>query len=168
MPPQVHNIAPQRGLQVRHQQRGGNPFPADITQCQSEFVHTEGQKIVIVAADGSSRQAYSGQLHARHFGSFVWEKPFLHLLGDFEFTLEPFLLNPFFYKVLHIFRHLIEGCGKRAQLIFRPHDNPMTEIAPFHKLGPAIQAVDGVCDGLGQQYPNENRCNLHDQEENNN
>src|SRR5215471_18876852 len=48
-------LAAQVGLQIGHQQRGGNSLPGDIGDHKAKAVGTELEEVVVVSADGASR-----------------------------------------------------------------------------------------------------------------
>ena len=78
-------LAAQIGLQVGHEQRGGDAFAGDVADDEAEAVGAEVEKIVIIAADGARGITVTGIVQRLDRRADLREKTALNFVGDFEF-----------------------------------------------------------------------------------
>src|SRR6266436_7084053 len=74
------------GLQVGHQERGGDSFAGDVCDDEAEAVLAEVEEVVIVAADLASLDADAAVFESGERREGLREQTRLHVLGDFEFV----------------------------------------------------------------------------------
>ena len=78
-------LATQVGLQVGHEQGGGDALAGDVADDEAELVLAEIEKIVVVASDLAGREAQAGVFEGLGLGMDLGEQAGLDLLGDFQF-----------------------------------------------------------------------------------
>src|SRR6266481_755703 len=78
--------AAQIGLQVGHQERGGDSFAGDVGDDEAEAALAEVEEVVIVAADLASLNADARVFESGERRQGLREQTRLHVLGDFEFV----------------------------------------------------------------------------------
>ena len=78
-------LAAEIGLEIGHEQRGGDAFAGNITDHESESVAAETEKVVIVAADLASLMANTGVIERGELRKSLGKQARLDLLGDFDF-----------------------------------------------------------------------------------
>ena len=77
-------LAAEVGLEVRHEQRGGDAFAGDVADDEAEAVVAEGEEVVVVAADVTGLDAEAGVVEGLERGQRLGEELGLDLLGDLE------------------------------------------------------------------------------------
>ncbi len=80
------------GMDRRHQQRGGDAFPADVAHCYPQLVRSGEQKVIVVAAHDASRTADAVDFQSRHAKRSSGKKLLLDLMRDFQFALQALFL----------------------------------------------------------------------------
>ena len=78
-------MATKIGLQIGHEQRGGDAFAGNVADDQAKTIRAEIEKIVVIAADGASRVTMAGIVQPANRGTPLREKTALDFVGDFEF-----------------------------------------------------------------------------------
>src|SRR5271169_5583547 len=78
-------LAAQIGLQVGHEERGGDAFAGNIADDESEAVGAEVEEIIIIAADGPRGITVAGIVECSNRGPDLRKKTALDFVGDFEF-----------------------------------------------------------------------------------
>jgi hypothetical protein len=78
-------LAAQIGLKIGHQESGGDAFPGDVADDETDTLAAEIQEVIIIATDFASLDA-----QASIFEGFEWrlrlgEEPGLDLFGNFDF-----------------------------------------------------------------------------------
>lgn len=76
----------QVGLQVGHQERGGDAFAGDVGDHKAETVLAEVEKVVVIAADLAGLNADAGVFQSGERRQSLREEAGLDVLGDFEFV----------------------------------------------------------------------------------
>src|SRR3954452_5336387 len=71
----IRRLAPQVGLQIRHQQRRRDSLSRYISNHQSESLFPQGEKIEVVSADLARLHASSGIFKSLHLGMDLWKQP---------------------------------------------------------------------------------------------
>src|SRR6267143_6995301 len=82
------HLAAERSLKAGHQEGGGDSFPGNVRDGDSDMRRAELDEIVIVAADGTSRFADGFDLHAGHRGQGAGKELVLNFAGDGNLILE--------------------------------------------------------------------------------
>jgi hypothetical protein len=78
-------LAAQIGLQVGHEQRGGDAFAGNVADDEAEAVGAEVEKVVIIAADGARGITVTGIVERLNWRADLRKKTALNFVGDFEF-----------------------------------------------------------------------------------
>lgn len=78
-------LAAEIGLQIGHQQRGGDPFAGNVADDETEPAGAEIEEIVIIAADGARGKAVAGIVERGNWRTDLRKKAALNFVGDFEF-----------------------------------------------------------------------------------
>jgi hypothetical protein len=78
-------LAAQIGLQVGHEQRGGDAFAGDVADDKPEAVRAEVEKIVVITAYGARRETVAGVVQRGNRRTELRKKAALYFVGDFEF-----------------------------------------------------------------------------------
>ncbi len=78
-------LAAEIGLQIGHEESGGDAFAGDVADDQAETIGAEIEEVVIVAADGARGVAAAAIVEGRDRRTELGEKAALHFAGDFEF-----------------------------------------------------------------------------------
>ena len=81
----IDALAAEIGLDVGHQQGGGDSLPRDVAGNEGNAFGAEVEEIVIIAADGTGLHANPGVVQSRDGRQALGEKTSLDLLRDFEF-----------------------------------------------------------------------------------
>ncbi len=79
-------LAPQAGLQIRHQQSCGDSLAGNIADDQAQPLRPEIQEIEIIASHLARLQADACVFHGFQLGLNLRKQPRLHLLGYFQFV----------------------------------------------------------------------------------
>ncbi len=66
-------LAAQVGLQVRHEQRGGDAFSCDVADDEAEALVAQGEKVVVIAADVTGLDAEAGVVEGLERGLALGE-----------------------------------------------------------------------------------------------
>ena len=112
-----HAICAHRGVNCRHQQGCGNPFPADVSGRQNQLLSIQGQKVIVVAAHSACWPAESVHLQRLELRHFFREQLSLDFLRDHQFVLEPLFLFLLEDQPLDGSRHGVERIGQQRKLI---------------------------------------------------
>ena len=78
-------LAAEIGLQIGHEERGGNSLPGDVADDETETIGAEVEEVVIVAADSARRAAVTRIIETADWRTKLWEKAALDFVGDFQF-----------------------------------------------------------------------------------
>ena len=78
-------LAAEIGLQVGHEQRGGDAFAGDVADDQAEAVGPEVEEVVVIAAYGARGEAAAAIVERLDGWTELGEKAALDFVGDFEF-----------------------------------------------------------------------------------
>jgi len=78
-------LAAKIGLQVGHQQSGGDAFAGDVADDQAKPVLAEIEEVEIISSNFAGGMAQAGVFEGFGLGMDLWEQARLHLLGDFHF-----------------------------------------------------------------------------------
>src|SRR5467141_252709 len=78
-------LAAEIGLQIGHQESGGDSFSGNVADDEAEPLLAEIQEVVIIAADFESLDADSRVFQGLERRECLREEPGLHLFGNFEF-----------------------------------------------------------------------------------
>jgi len=78
-------LAAEIGLEIGHEQRGGDAFAGDVADDKAETIVAEAEEVVIIAADLACLMADSGVIERGKFGKILREEAGLDLRGDFDF-----------------------------------------------------------------------------------
>ncbi len=78
--------AAQVGLQVGHQERGGDAFAGDVCNHKAETILAEVEKVVIIATDLAGLDADTGVFQSVERRQSLREEAGLDVFGDFEFV----------------------------------------------------------------------------------
>lgn len=93
-------LAAKIGLQIGHEQGGGDALAGNIADDEAEAVVAEAEKVVVVAADLAGLMANSSVIEGAELGEVLREEPRLNAGGDFNFLggpalgFEAFLMGP--------------------------------------------------------------------------
>ena len=82
-------LAAEIGLQIGHEESGGDAFAGNVTDDQAEAVGAEVEKVVIVAADGACGKAAAAIVEGVDGRTELGEKAALDFIGDFKFLDGP-------------------------------------------------------------------------------
>jgi hypothetical protein len=77
-------LAAEVGLEIGHQEGGGDALASDVTDDETEALVTEGEEVVVVAADVAGLDADAGVVEGVEWGKGLGEEAGLDLLGDLE------------------------------------------------------------------------------------
>src|SRR5271170_1038295 len=77
-------LAPQVGLKIGHEKRGGDSLPGDIADQQSQALLPKSQKIVVVAADMAGLDTNARVIETRQSRKRLREESGLHLLCNIQ------------------------------------------------------------------------------------
>src|SRR4029077_5458368 len=77
-------LAAQIGLQIRHQESGGQSLSRYIRNDKAETIRAEAQKVVVIPAYGARGNASSCIFERFELGQGLWKEAVLHLRGDGE------------------------------------------------------------------------------------
>ena len=72
------------GLQIGHEERGGDAFSGDVADDEREAVAAEIEEVVVVSADVAGLDADAGVVEGLEHGQGLGEELGLDLLGDLE------------------------------------------------------------------------------------
>src|SRR6266852_3294796 len=78
-------LAAQIGLQVGHQESGGDSFPGDVADDEAEALLAEIEEVVVIAADFAGLDADAGVFEGLERRLGLREEAGLDLFGDFDF-----------------------------------------------------------------------------------
>src|SRR5229473_3913363 len=78
-------LAAQIGLKIGHQESGGDTFPGDVADDETDTLAAEIQEVVIIATDFASLDAQAGIFEGFEWRLRLGEEPGLDLFGDFDF-----------------------------------------------------------------------------------
>ena len=78
-------LAAEIGLQIGHEQSGGDAFAGNVADDEAEAIGAEVEEIVIVAADGARGKAVAGIVERADGRTELREEAALDFVGDFEF-----------------------------------------------------------------------------------
>ena len=78
-------LAAEIGLQIRHEESGGDAFTGNVGDHQAEAAGAEVEKVVIVAADGACREAAAAIVEGVDRRAQLGKKAALDFVGDFQF-----------------------------------------------------------------------------------
>ncbi len=78
-------LAAEIGLQVGHEERGGDAFAGNVADNQAEALGAEVEKVVVVAAYGARGITVTGIVERVDRGADLGEKTALNFVGDFKF-----------------------------------------------------------------------------------
>lgn len=78
-------LAAEVGLEIGHEESGGDAFAGYIGDDEAEALAAEIEEIVVVAADMAGRETETGKFESFERRQSLGEEAGLHLLGDFEF-----------------------------------------------------------------------------------
>ncbi len=81
-------LAAEVGLEVGHEQSGGDAFAGDVADEEAEAVGAEGEEIVVVAADVAGLDADAGVVEGLERGRGLREEPRLDFAGDLQLLFE--------------------------------------------------------------------------------
>jgi hypothetical protein len=73
------------GLQIRHEESGGDALAGNVGDDEAEAVGAEVEKVVIVATDGACGKAATAIVERMDRGTNLREKAALDFVGDFQF-----------------------------------------------------------------------------------
>ena len=129
---------------AHHEQRCGNALAGNVGDQKREFVGTDAEEIVEVAADLLCRTRFRAEVERmKQFGKrreHAGKNVALNLRRQFEFALNALPLRPFprgtFHILLKIVRHLVEGLRQKPYLVlpvFR-HSHGETSLSEPHGL----------------------------------
>jgi len=126
-------LAAEIGLQIGHEESGGDAFAGNVADNQTEAIGAEVEKVVIVAADGACGKAATAIVERVDGRTELGEKAALDFVGNFEF------LNGAAFD--------LEFCGGGAAL-------------GFERVGDFVEADEGedvaidVTEARGHAAPN--------------
>jgi hypothetical protein len=78
-------LAAQIGLEIGHEQRGGDAFAGDVADDEAEAVGAEVEEVVVIAAYGARGIAVAGIVERLNWRTDLGKKTALDFVGDFEF-----------------------------------------------------------------------------------
>ena len=78
-------LAAQIGLQIGHEEGGGDAFAGDVADNETETVRAEVEEIVIIPADGARGITVTGIVERLNRRANLGKKTALDFVGDFEF-----------------------------------------------------------------------------------
>ena len=78
-------LAAKVGLKIGHEESGGDAFAGDVTDDEAEALVSEGEEVVVVAADVAGLNADAGVIEGVEGGEGLREEAGLDLFGDLEF-----------------------------------------------------------------------------------
>ena len=78
-------LAAEIGLQIGHQQRGGDAFARNVADNEAEPAGAEIEEVVIISADGARGKAVAGVIERGNWRTDLRKKAALNFVGDFEF-----------------------------------------------------------------------------------
>ena len=78
-------LAAQIGLQIGHEEGGGDAFARNVADDEAEAVWAEVEEVVVVAADGARGITVAGIVERLNWRADLGEKTALDFVGDFEF-----------------------------------------------------------------------------------
>ena len=78
-------LAAEIGLQIGHQQRGGDAFARNVADNEAEPAGAEVEEVVIISADGARGKAVAGIIERGNWRTDLRKKAALNFVGDFEF-----------------------------------------------------------------------------------
>ncbi len=78
-------LAAEIGLQIGHQERGGDAFAGNVADNEAEPAGAEIEEIVIIAADGARGKAVAGVIERGNRRTDLRKKAALDFVGNFEF-----------------------------------------------------------------------------------
>ena len=77
-------LAAEVGLEIGHQESGGDALACDVADDEAETLVAEGEEVVVVAADVAGLDADAGVVEGIELGEGLGEETGLDLLGDLE------------------------------------------------------------------------------------
>ena len=77
-------LAAEVGLEIGHEERGGDAFAGDVADDEAETLVSEGEEVVVVSADVAGLNADSGIVECVECGEGLREEAGLDLLCDLE------------------------------------------------------------------------------------
>src|SRR5215471_8141166 len=114
----IFQLRSQCRLNMRHQERSGNSLSGNVADRQSGRRRAKRNKVIVVAADGAGGLAPAPQLKRFDLWKFFWKQLRLHITGNLEFILEPFLFLDLIDQILDASGHRIKRAAELAQLVF--------------------------------------------------
>jgi hypothetical protein len=78
-------LAAEIGLQIGHEECGGDAFAGDVADDQAEAVGAEVKEVVVIAADGARGITVTGIVQRLNWRANLRKKAALDFVGDFEF-----------------------------------------------------------------------------------
>ena len=152
-------------LELRHVQRSRRPFARDVGDQHAEPVIVEREKIVVVTAHFSRRDAHRRDRQARHPQRALRQQRHLDFMRDAKLLFEPLLLRGLAQQIFDARGHLVERPRQLAELIFRSHRNLVREIALSHALGAPEQLVHRSGDRFGEGEAGQRGNHFDDEEQ---
>ncbi|OQC41105.1 MAG: hypothetical protein BWX64_01112 [Acidobacteria bacterium ADurb.Bin051] len=132
---------PQRRLEHRHPQPGGQPVPRDVGDHHRQRLGAAAQEVEVVAADRGARLEVGGEPHPGQLDRLARQQILLELPGDRQLLVERLLLRGGPHQLLEVRRHRVERTLQLAELIAAPHPQPHGEVAVRDHAGRAAQLV---------------------------
>jgi len=78
-------LAAEIGLEIGHEESGGDAFAGDVADDEAEAVVTEAEEVVIVATDLAGLMANAGVVECSELGEILRKEAGLDLLGNIDF-----------------------------------------------------------------------------------
>ena len=154
-----------QALQLGHVERGRRALARHVGHQHAEPPLAQPDDVVVVAAHFPRRNARAADVEPRNGDRVARQERHLHLVGDAQLLLEPFLLAHLLQQVADAGGHAVERFGEVAELIARPHPNTVREVALLHAAGADEQLVHRAGDRPRQRQPHHQRNRLDDHEQ---
>src|SRR6266481_43212 len=154
-------IGADSGMNARHQKGGRDALSADVAHGDAEMVRSAGQEIVVVAADGPRRAAYTMQLERPDSRNGAGKKLLLHFMRDLQFALHALFFFVLGKQALQRFGHGVEGHLQRGQLVTLFDLNAVREVPAIDTLRGFIEIGHGNSDGAHKVQANVKRRQHH-------
>ena len=125
----------QRGLEVGHQDRGGDALAGHVAHQHGRFVLREREVVEEVAAHLARGDGGPGHLREREAARLARQQLFLDPPADLELLAQPLLHQQALLVPLEVRRHPVEAGRQAAQLGAARHRHLHVEVTPAQPLG---------------------------------